>query len=147
MGQHRALATASGAGRVKDRREVVGRARYGLEVGGRRGDLLDESTIMRRTEALHGGEAEFSGQRANRLQRIGPADGQRRLGVTEKILKLCERIRRIERQQRGAARRHASRSTMTSVDLSTWTATRPPGSTPSATSALAARPERSKRAP
>ena len=102
MGQHRAFGTASGAGRVEYRREIVARTRNGLEVGGRRGELLGESAIMRRTEALHGGEAEFSGKRANRLQRIGPADGQRRLGVTEKILKLGERIRRIERQERGA---------------------------------------------
>ena len=83
------------------------------------------------------------GEVAHSGEGSGPADRQRRLGVAQEILELGQRIGGVQRQERRARRRHASASTITSVDLSTCAATRSPGLTPRPTSAFAARPERS----
>ena len=48
-------------------------------------------------------------ERANRLERVGAAEGQRRLGVAEEIFELGERIGGVQRQQNRAGAKASQR--------------------------------------
>ena len=102
MRQHRAFRAAGRAGRVEDRREILGRARDRLEPGGRSGDPLCEGSVARRAEALHRSQSEPVGERAHGVQGLGPAHRQRRLRIAQEIFELGQRIGGVQRQQRSA---------------------------------------------
>ena len=120
MREHRAFRAPGRAGGIKDRRQIVGRARNGRQTRRRGADALGKAAVAARAQTFDRQQAELCDERAHRLKRSRPADRQRRLGVGQKIFELGQRIGDIQRQQHRAgaqAREHQHDHVGRFVDL------------------------------
>src|ERR1700722_17520219 len=99
MRQHRAFRAAGGAGRIEDRSKVIARPWRGFELGWRRGDRRSEGSITFDAKTLDRTQVELLRERANGLEPVGTAEGERRFGVAKEIFELGKRVGRVQRQQ------------------------------------------------
>ena len=102
MRQHRAFRAASSARGVENRSQITARPTRCFEFGGRGGDRRRECPITLDSETFDGPQVERLRKRANRLEPVGTAKGERRFGVAKKIFELGERVGGVQRQQNRA---------------------------------------------
>ena len=74
------------------------------------GDRRRECPITLDSETFDGPQVERLRKRANRLEPVGTAKGERRFGVAKKIFELGERIGSVQRQENRARSKTSERN-------------------------------------